>query len=91
MNTITPPEIPQQQVEFAKAVAKIATEHGIDNFTMSYRPDREQRQAASGHRHSDLKIQFSSVDGRGRPCQNLSINLEASLKLVIKSTPQSCS
>lgn len=94
MNTITPPSIPDSQVAFAKAVADLAVSHGIDRFEMTFRPKWDWSARATGPRmdpriHGDLKILLADIDGRGRPCRNLSINLVANLALPILSTPES--
>lgn len=91
MPAITPPEIPDSQVAFAKAVAAIAESHGIDRFSMTFRPKFEDRLKQDSRISGDLKIQFSATDGRGRPCRGLSIRLETNLELVIESNPESFS
>jgi len=91
MHAIIPPKIPDTHVAFAKAVANLAAAHGIDRFEMTFRPKWETRMDENyDHRiHGDMKIIFADVDGRGRPCRNLSINLAANLSLPIESNPES--
>ena len=93
MNAITPPKVPDSHVAFAKAAADLAAAHGIDRFEMTFRPKWEQRIADNfaPRVHGDMKIIFADVDGRGRPCRNLSINLVANLSLPIQSNPESSS
>jgi hypothetical protein len=93
MQAITPPEIPEIHVAFAKAVANLAAAHGIDRFEMTFRPKWEMRMGDDYDQriNGDMKIIFADVDGRGRPCRNLSINLDARLSLPIQSNPESSS
>lgn len=90
MQEITPPKIPETHVAFAKAVANLAAAHGVDRFEMAFRPGWEGRRIGESYDPriiGEMKILFSSVDGRGRPCRNLSINLQANLSLDIEKNP----
>ncbi len=88
-NKFEAPEIPEFHALFAKDVAEAAKKHGIDRFTLEYRPNYSLRHNHSIH--GNLKIHFSSADGRGRPANNLSIQLETSLIMTISETPESSS
>jgi hypothetical protein len=72
--TIDAVEIPEAHGQFAKAIAALADNYGMDSFTMTYRPNFENRLGydVSG----DLKIYYSSVDGRGRPERTLKIECD---------------
>lgn len=89
MNTVTPPEIPESHVIFAKAVADAATANGIDDFTLTYSPRRHGVSEMDRSFRGTLKITFSQSDGRGRPCRNLAIEMESTLRLKIESNPPS--
>lgn len=91
--TIKPPEVPENWTTFARQVADIAIANGIDRFEMSFEPNFNQKYSVnSDHRlRGDLKIEFSNRDGRGRPCQNLAIHLEAYLTHHIVQNPESWS
>jgi hypothetical protein len=91
MDTIKGIDIPENHVEFAKAVSELADKFGMDKFEMTYRPkygehlDRGIDRRVNG----DMKIHYSAVDGRGRPSRNLTINCEARLALDIERNPSS--
>ena len=93
MATITPPKIQETHIAFAKAAANLAAAHGIDRFEMTFRPKFEDRIGQKYDRrvHGEMKINFADVDGRGRPCRNLSIDLVANLSLPIDCNPESSS
>ena len=91
MPTIKPPEIPQEHVDFAKAVAELADNFGMDQFEMTYRPVFENRMQYPDLLGANLKITYKSVDGRGRPSRNLNIHLEARMVLNSVRTPSSSS
>ena len=91
LGTITVPEIPQAQQDFALAVSKLATEHGIDRFEMSFRPNFTEWIKQDHRIHGDMRIQFSAVDGRGRPAFGLTIELDTKLTCTLCHPPSSCS
>lgn len=93
MNTIQPPNIPDNYVAFAKAVADIAVANRIAKFQMTFEPRFEQKIGSDydPRVRGNMVIAFADVDGRGRPCRNLAINLEAHLSLPIESNPESSS
>lgn len=76
MTPLPSPSIPDAHVAFAKAVAS-----GIRRFRLTYEPTFEQG-LTMGRGHylrGELRIDYSSTDGRGRPCQSLAITAEATL------------
>ena len=79
-------KIPQSHAEFAEAVSKLADEYGIDKFTMKYRPkfDSPANDGLDRQINGEMNIVYSSVDGRGRPCRNLSIVCDATINLTIE-------
>lgn len=91
MNAFEAPEIPQAHIKFAKAVAAVANEHGMNRFSMTYRPDFISSIKMPSMLRGELKINYSAADGRGRPYHNLKIVLDSSLTIDIVSTPESCS
>jgi hypothetical protein len=88
IHEITPPSIPDKVSEFAKAVAKLANEYGIDEFRMNLKPHRRKMEL-DRRIHGDMHVVFSASDGRGRPCQNLSIQLQANFTVQIVENPES--
>lgn len=90
MKSIDPPIIPDQVVDFSKAVSDLAVQHGMERFTLTTRPNFDVRNQQHDHRiHGEMVIHFSAVDGRGRPCRNLSIQLQANLSLIIEENQSS--
>ena len=85
------PEVPENHIEFAKAVKKAADEFGIEKLSVTYRPAFENRLELDRRFNGDMKIHYSSVDGRCRPASNLSIELDTRLTQTIIHTPESCS
>jgi hypothetical protein len=86
-------EVPESHGDFARAVAKLADEYGMDRFEMTYRPksswpdeDRTDRRISG-----DMQIRYSSTDGRCRPCKNLSVNINANFSLTLLEQQESCS
>ena len=86
--SVTPPEIPGAALEFAKEIAAIAKSHDIKSFTMTVR-----LHSAVGEQrfHGDLRTRYSAYDGRGRPCDNLSVEVDTVVRHDISSTPSSSS
>jgi hypothetical protein len=83
-------KIPDGCINFAKELAESATKHGIKSFSTKLTLDSDIH-GFDGSFRGDLTIHFSSKDGRGRPCDNLSIRVETTLIKNIVSTPESCS
>lgn len=91
MDPLQAPDIPETHVAFAKAVAALADGCGIERFQLTFRPHwhglREMERGQ--HINGDLRIDYHSTDGRGRPCRNLAITLTATLVQHIEKTPES--
>ncbi len=77
------PEVPENIIELAKFAAEKAKALGIGHFTLSFNPEY------SNDCHGEIRIIFSSADGRGRPCDNLHIKMTADMTHTIKYTPPS--
>ncbi len=88
---IEPPSIPVEHITFARGVAKLADESGIDRLEIKYRPTFRGHLVVDRRIRGDLRVIYSSVDGRGRPCRNLSIQLDAALVIEVEKNPESSS
>lgn len=88
MNEITAPTIPASYISFAKAIAALAESHGIKACQLKITPDWADN---ARHIHGDVQINYSSKDGRGRPCVNLDVYLNTVTTLPIIDEPQSFS
>lgn len=86
MDAITPPSIPQSYVNFAKALAALADSHGIKTAQIKITPDWQDE---ARNIHGDVQINYSSKDGRGRPCVNLDIYLNTHTRLAVVTNPES--
>ncbi|KFZ27716.1 MAG: hypothetical protein KQ78_00026 [Candidatus Izimaplasma bacterium HR2] len=83
-------EIPETHISFAHNVAILAEKNGIKSFTLRYVPDwNEPGQEHDRRVKGDAIIEFSAMDGRGRPCRQLSINFDARISHIICSEPNS--
>ena len=94
MEKIKPIEIPESHMAFASAVAKLAKENFIESFEMTYRPHSTHNGGQQWDRQlvvGDATIRFSDRDGRGRPCENLSIEVSSRTCHQIKRTDESFS
>lgn len=87
------PSIPRGHADFASEVAALADKYGMNSFTMTYRPSFEQRRNIElDHRISgEMKIVYSSSDGRGRPYRNLQIRCEVDFSIQVESNQSSYS
>lgn len=93
MDRIEGLEIPENHAAFAKKIADIADTYGMDKFNMTYRPNFKERYKEGIDRriHGEMKINYASVDGRGRPCRNLSIECDAYFSLHVDANQESSS
>lgn len=89
METIKPLEIPASHIAFANEVAALAEKNGIKGFTMEYEPDWHGEGSWDRRVRGKAKINYSSADGRGRPCRNLNITFDALIVHEIESNPES--
>ena len=87
-NQLTPNELPDSHIEFAKEIAQAARKHGMDKFTLEYQPKFDIDNPALTF-WGKLKVVFSAVDGRGRPANNLKITYDTNLEYTVSSTPES--
>lgn len=74
---VTPPEIQDKHAAFAKAVAAVADAHGVERFKLTFRPHYDPRI------EGELAINYSAVDGRGRPARSLVISMTANLSVIL--------
>ena len=88
---VDPVTIPASHAIFAKAVAEIADTHGMSKFTMTYNPKWNSGNDADRRISGEMRINYTNVDRRGRPCRNLSIDCDASLSLSIERNEESYS
>lgn len=71
-------EIPKSHVDFANAVANIADIHGIKDFTIEYNPEFDiGLNGPENFIRGNMKIHYSTTDGRGRPHKQLKISCES--------------
>ncbi len=82
--------LPVGIIEFAKTLAASAKGNGIKSFTTKIELDRDMYDLDRSF-NGNLTINFSAKDGRGRPCDNLSVSLDTHLTQSIVYTPESCS
>ena len=86
------PEIPEDAIEFAKAVGELAAKYSIRDATITMRVD-----TGSGSRYRDKNVQqvmtavISRVDGRGRQRTKIRISCEMSLHADVVNEPDSTS
>ena len=85
------PKIPENIIKFAEAVRKAANENGIEKFHGKLKPKFKLRLDLDERFNGEVRIDFSNTDGRGRPANNLNIEMDASIKHTISSTPESYS
>jgi hypothetical protein len=89
MEKVNPIIVPPSHIAFASEVAAIAEKNGIKSFTMEYTPDWTGSEAWDHRVKGSAKILFTAIDGRGRPCRNLSISFDARISHNIESNPES--
>jgi hypothetical protein len=75
----------EPQIQFAKDVAALAEKRGIDAFTLKLEPKFSYECNISG----DVTVAYSAKDGRGRPCRNLIVSCNATLRHVIEENEES--
>jgi hypothetical protein len=86
MDPITAPTIPASYINFAKALGALADSHGIKAAQIKITPDWKDD---ARHINGDVLINYSSKDGRGRPCVNLDIYLNTHTTLAVVDNPPS--
>ncbi len=80
------PEIPDAYIELANLLATACDERGISKATLTIVPETFD---ALRRTTAKVEIYFSSRDGRGRPCRNLSVALDTTIRQQIETTPPS--
>ena len=83
---VTPPALPPEYESFARAVGELAKQHHMRDFTLSMRAD-----APLGPRrfHGEVKAIYWTKDGRGRPSENLIIQVESTMEVDLIRNPES--
>jgi len=89
METIKPVEIPQSHIDFANAIADLADAHSMDHVAVDYRPAWDTPVITGLSQMGDVKIIYRSVDGRGRGCRNLTIQVNSIVTHKIESNRES--
>jgi hypothetical protein len=82
-----PPIVPPEAVEFASKLAALAEEHGIQECSVQM---RVSNRPGDSRWNGKLRMCYTGKDGRGRPCKNVWIELDSTLRLDVVSTPESC-
>lgn len=85
------PTIPPSLEGFAKASAALAESHGIKRFEMTVEVAYSDVSMffPEVYHTGDVKVIFSSTDGRGRPAINLAVHYNAHMRLALQTTPES--
>lgn len=78
-------------VAFAEELAKVAEKHGVTRFEIEYHPVFSGDAVRVSDVTGNARINYSAMDGRGRPCSNLVVIFDATIRRVIVSTPPSFS
>ncbi len=81
-----PPTVPPEAVRFASKLAALAEEHGIERCSVEM---HVSNRPGDSRWHGKLRMRYEGKDGRGRPCKNVWIELDSTLRLDVVSTPQS--
>jgi len=81
MNKFTKPEIPEVHLEFAKKVAALAVELGVQKVDLSYLPHWGTEPAYHDNISGKISVNIKTTDGRGRPKVRVTISLDAHLEL----------
>ena len=89
--SVKAPTIPKSHADFARELASLADKYGMDKFTMTYRPkfDHGSKNELDRRINGEMKINYSSVDGRGRPCRNLQVRCDASFSIQVEENQAS--
>lgn len=87
---VSTPELPESCLEFARQMAELAKKNGIEKFSTKFTPECNIGDKYS-YVDSDVTIIYSATDGRGRPCENLQIVMNARLTTNVVETASSFS
>lgn len=82
--------VSESAVAFANELAELCDKHGISAFEGGFRVRdgmRYERQEIK----RDLVVQYSAVDGRGRPRRQLSVSSKALVEVQIVNEPDTSS
>jgi hypothetical protein len=81
-------DVPDTAIRFAKQMAEAAKELGIRSFSTEIKVDTNFLGKHS-YMSGGIAVHYSSSDGRGRPCENLSVILKTTNTLNLVETPES--
>jgi hypothetical protein len=84
-------EIPQNHIDFAHMIKKAADKCGIKFVSVSYIPAMNTSNEVDNRFSGDMKIHYSSVDGRNRDANNLILTFDTKQTKVLSETPESFS
>lgn len=92
MDPLQLPQLPENYVKFAEAIAAVADSHGIKEFKMNfpihYSDDLDR--FAKGHQiKGNIDVYYSSTDQRGRPSRTLTMGYNADVRCFILDEPES--
>ena len=91
------PTIPEEAVEFARAVGKLAEQYGLASVAMNIAVDTGyyskygDRLRAGESIAEKLKVSVSRKDGRGRPRTKIFVEAEISVCIPVVDEPDSMS
>lgn len=92
IEVIEPVKVPDSYIEFAKEIAKAANKFDINSINVEFTPLRDYDHKERVNLFTaEAKISYSSTDGRGRPCEHLSIKINSESTVILKSDTPSFS
>ncbi len=83
------PVLPDKLIEFAKGVAKLAAETGVDRVDLVIRPSWRGICGVRDKLYGEVKIAYWQTDGRGRPSENLRVSVVSTMDHSVIYTPSS--
>lgn len=85
------PQLPPATLAFAKAVAALAEQNGIEAFELQIEPRWREMRTPEVNIMGKLKFLYRSVDGRGRPSTKLHVHFDTNITHAIRNDPESFS
>lgn len=84
------PKIPQEAIDFAKAVGELAVKYEIRDATIELRMDTLHGSRLKGSKIQEtMKFHISKRDGRGRPRLKLSVSADMHISADVINEPDS--
>lgn len=84
------PQIPESYKIFARAIKEASKSTGIESFTVKFKPNFGTQHSANTNINGEVEINYRSTDGRGRPAENLIIEMDSKIQCRIIETKESC-